>query len=289
MGNGYRTAYKSDAWETALLEEYDAALRRWPVVFEELEIKTPAAKTHILLCGNPQGKPLLLFHGTGNNSLTWKRNVEGLGEMYRLYLVDTPNDPGKSAAAADFRPPESYTQWMRELLAALDLPEVSLLGHSKGGWLALNTVIHMPDQIDKVVLLAPTAGLISRLDPVFIRKSLKVGLFPTEKNVANFMQYISARSKELDAKYVKYLTDLIKGMKTRPIPHREFTDAELQAIQNPVLLIFGEQERSLDHTKVIRRAEDHIPNLKTVTVTEAGHALQGEKPEEINRLIKDFI
>ncbi|MBN1778514.1 MAG: alpha/beta hydrolase [Clostridiales bacterium] len=289
MDNGYSTVYRSEKWEAALLRDYDAALKNWPVPFEELEIKTPAAKTHILLCGNPDGPPLLFFHGTGNNSLMWRYNAEGLGGKFRLYFIDTPNDPGKSAAGPAFKPPEGYTQWMRELLDALKLEKVSLAGHSKGGWLALNTVIRMPEKIDKVALLAPAAGLISRLNPEFIKKSMKVGLFPNEKNVTEFLQYMSGGDSAVNAGYASYMVRLIKGTKARPVRHRAFTDSELRAIKKPVLLLFGEHERSLDFRMVIARAEANVKNLMSVTVSGVGHALQGEKPDEVNQLIIDFV
>ena len=285
----YSKAYKSKKWEAGLLKYYDEVLKNWPVPFEERLVSTPSAKTHILISGNSDGLPLFLFHGTGNNSLMWRYNVEGLGEKYRLYLIDTPNDPGKSACSPAFKPPESYAQWIRELLDSLGLGKISVLGHSKGGWLALNTVINMPDKVDKTVLLAPAAGLISKLDPEFLKKSLKVGLFPSEKNVTEYLKYMYGSEREISTEYAKYLSNLIKGTKAKPIAHREFTDDELHAAESPVLLVFGENERSIDYKKAVQRAEANIRNLQTEIVKGAGHALQGECPEEINRLIIEFM
>ena len=289
MENEYTTVYKSKKWETTLLEYYNAILQNWPVPFEEKFIETPLARTHVLISGNPEGRPLLFFHGTGNNSLMWRYNMEGLGEKYQLYLIDTPNDPGKSAASAGFRPPEGYTQWVGEILGALKLDKVSVVGHSKGGWLALNTAINLPGKIDKTVLLAPAAGLISKLNPEFLKKSLKVGLFPSVKNVTEYLQYMYGSDREINADYAKYLSDLIKGTKAKPLAHREFADEELQAIKCPVLLVFGEHERSIDYNKAIERARANIENLQTEIVEGTGHALQGERPEEINNLISNFV
>jgi hypothetical protein len=47
----------------------------------------------VLLCGKAGARPLLLFHGTSNNSLMWRYNGEQLGERFHLHLVDTVNDP----------------------------------------------------------------------------------------------------------------------------------------------------------------------------------------------------
>ncbi len=289
MKNKYVSAYKSKKWKIELLKYYDNILQNWPIPFEEMEVETLTAKTYILKCGNPEGKPLFFFHGTGNNSLMWRYNVEGLGKKYQLHLIDTPNDPGKSSVSLSFKPPEGYTQWVRELIESLGFDKVSVVGHSKGGWLALNTIISLPEKIYKAVLLAPAAGLVSKLNPEFLKKSLKVGLFPNEKNVIEYLKYMYGGEREINLDYAKYLSKLIKGTKSKPIAHREFTDDELQAIKSPVFLMFGEHERCIDYNKAIMRANVNIRNLRTKIIDGTGHALQGERPEEINKLIVDFI
>ncbi len=287
--NGYTTVYKSKAWETRMMQLYDAALQRWPVPFEEMEIPTSTAQTHVVRCGNPAGKPLLLLHGTGSNALMWRDTVEGLGQTHCLYLIDTPNDPGKSASSALLKPPEGYAQWMRELLDALGLDRVSAAGHSKGSWLALNMAVNLPERIDKLVLLAPAAGLYGKLTPEYIKKSLKVGLFPTVKNVTGFLAYMAADGGAVSPACAEYRALLIECAKGGMVGHRDFTDAELRTVGCPVLLLYGEQERSLDYRKAAERAKANVRNLQTVIVKGAGHELQSEKPEEINRLICDFV
>ena len=122
-------------------------------------METKSGRTHILLCGKEDGRPLLLFHGTGNNSLMWRYNVEELGKQFRLHLIDTINDPGESAAVADFDPGTGYTQWIEEVLDVLRIQRASIVGHSKGGWIALNAAISSAARVDKIVLLAPAVGI----------------------------------------------------------------------------------------------------------------------------------
>jgi pimeloyl-ACP methyl ester carboxylesterase len=289
METKYLSVYKSEKAKARLSRYYNAIMSNWPVPYNESVLETPHGRTHILCCGKEDGKPLLLFHGTGNNSLTWRYNVEQLGRHFRLYLIDTVNDPGKSQASKGFNAATGYTAWIGELLDSLNLGKVSILGHSKGGWIALNTVIAIPDRIDKVILLAPAAGINAKLDPKFIRKSILVGMFPSVKNITSYLQYISSPNRPVNEQYAQYLSELIRGTRSKLIRHRQFTDSELMGIENPVLLAFGENEVSIDWQSVIERAKKLIKNLKVQVVAKTGHALHGEKPEEVNSIIIDFL
>jgi pimeloyl-ACP methyl ester carboxylesterase len=285
----YLSAYKSEKAEAELFGYYDAILRNWPVPCAEKTVETPHGRTHVLLCGREDGRPLVLFHGTGNNSLMWRYNVERLGKEFRLYLVDTVNDAGKSEAAAGFDAATGYTAWIRELLDALEIKKASFLGHSKGGWIALNTAVAMPERVEKVVLLAPAAGINEKLDPKFMRKSLAVGLFPSVRNVTAYLRYMSGTGKPVNAQYAGYLSRLIRGTRNRIIRHRRFTDEELAGIGSPVLLLFGENEVCMDYRAVIERAKRLIGNLRVHIVPGAGHGLQGDKPEEVDSRILKFL
>jgi hypothetical protein len=69
MKEKYLSVYKSGKAKNELLAYYDAILDNWPVPYTEINLETPHGKTHIICCGKEDGNPLLLFHGTGNNSL----------------------------------------------------------------------------------------------------------------------------------------------------------------------------------------------------------------------------
>ncbi len=53
--------------------------------------------------------------------------------------------------------------------------------------------------------------------------------------------------------------------------------------------LFGDREVSVDHQKVIDRAKSCIKRLDVRVIPGTGHALQGEKPEEIDALIAAFM
>jgi pimeloyl-ACP methyl ester carboxylesterase len=285
----YVSVYRSPRSRGQLLGYYDRILRNWPIPCEEKVVRTKSGKTHILLCGKESARPLLLLHGTGNNSLMWRYNVAQLGEHFRLHLVDTVNDPGKSEASLEFRPETDYARWTIEILDALGIGKALLVGHSKGGWIALNAAINTPARVERIVLLAPAVGINSEVSPAFMRRSLRLGLFPTRRAVESYLRYISGPEARISTEYADYLSKVIRGTKHKLIKHRQFSDDELRGIDSPVLLVFGDHEVCVEYRKVIDRAQSCIKQLEVQIIAGTGHALQGEKPDVVDKLIIDHL
>jgi len=285
MGNGNLSVYKSHKAKCDLLDYYNDILNDWPIPFEEIFIETRCGNTHIIRCGNEDGKPVLFFHGVGNNSLVWRHTIRRLGKLFHLFLVDTINDPGKSEASGDFNAGTDYTPWVDELLENLKIDRASLVGHSKGGWIALNAVIQIPNKIEKIVLLAPAIGITSKIKFGFMVKSLAVGLSPSIKKMKSYVEYLSGPGQKSSARHIEYLSKLITGTRSRLIRPRRFTDHELKNIQKPVLLIFGDHEVCINYHKVIERAKSNIRQLDVHVVPNAGHALPDNNPELVSNLI----
>lgn len=106
-----------------------------------------------------EGPPLLLLHGTTSSREIWAPLLGKLAQRADVLAVDLPGH-GDS-------PPSSYSppRWAQEVLAFLDgqgLGRVTVLGHSSGGWTALE--LAKLGRTSGVVALAP-AGLWRRQSP----------------------------------------------------------------------------------------------------------------------------
>lgn len=103
------------------------------------------------------GPPLMLVAGLASDSQSWQPVVAGLSQKYFLILPD-------NRGAGRTRPSESGgdIQQMADdcvaLLRHLDLPPVHLLGHSMGGFIALDCAIRHPGQFRNVILAATSAS-----------------------------------------------------------------------------------------------------------------------------------
>ena len=117
------------------------------------------------IAGEPgNGPPLLLIHGIGDSSATW-RTV--LADLARQHLVIAPDLLGHGQSAkprADYSV-AAYANGMRDLLGVLGIDEVTLVGHSLGGGVAMQFAYQFPEKTQRMVLVA-TGGAGSGVSPL---------------------------------------------------------------------------------------------------------------------------
>ncbi len=107
---------------------------------------------HLLEAGNPAGRAVVLLHGMKFQAETWRElgTLEALAALgQRVLAVDMPGF-GKSTAAE--RPPGEV---LLQLLDALGVNQVLLIGPSMGGRIALEFAIAHPERVAGLVLAGP--------------------------------------------------------------------------------------------------------------------------------------
>src|SRR5689334_1051471 len=104
--------YKSPAAEKAVMELYDKALAQWPVPYETQTLATRHGDTFVIACGNKNAPPLILLHGAGTNSITWRSDVTAYSQHYRVYAVDLIGEAGKSAPNRPSWDSPVYAEWL---------------------------------------------------------------------------------------------------------------------------------------------------------------------------------
>ncbi len=134
--------------DTTLLAEADAAvdrlLPRFGVPIERRVVEGPSGRLHLLAAGD--GPPVALLHGGFGGAGNWYRT---LGSLARRFRVLAPDRPG--FGLSDPPAPDDLS-WLDELLTALDLRRVALVGHAGGGALALAYAQARPGAVTALAL-----------------------------------------------------------------------------------------------------------------------------------------
>jgi len=94
--------YKSEAGRQAVERHYRDVLQRWPVPNRQLLVPTCQGETFVIVSGESNAMPAVLFHGSGTNSSVWIRDIAEWAQRYRIYAVDMIGEPGLSAASRPF-------------------------------------------------------------------------------------------------------------------------------------------------------------------------------------------
>ena len=117
------------------------------------DLSTSSVRMSILEAGT--GPPALAVHGLGGTKGSFLPTVAALAGRFRIIALDLPGfgDSDKPIGAAyDAR---FFANATIDLLDALELHRVHLIGNSLGGRVALETALLHPGRVGRVALLAP--------------------------------------------------------------------------------------------------------------------------------------
>lgn len=273
------------------LTAYDAALTFWPSPPAHLHVETRHGTTHVLSVGPSTGTPIVLLHAVAVASPAWFADIAALSEHHPVYAIDTITDAGRSTQQTRVRDADDLAAWLVDVLAALDLTRVHLVGLSYGGWLALNQARRSPERLASITSVDPP-GALGRPSAAFVVKILP------DSVLAKFTKSDKALHRLLrllnnGVTPEQPLLDLsVAGLRTfrarQPFPKR-MTDEELRGIHVPALLLFGERSPVNHARRAAERCRRCIPNAETDVVPDAGHMLPVEKPELFTRRVLSFI
>lgn len=273
------TLFKSPAGEKAVMAFYDSALARWPVPFQTLNLPTRHGDTFVIACGAAGGAksapPLVLLHGAGTNSAMWAGDVAEYSRHYRVYAVDLPGEPGKSAPNRLAWDSPAYAQWLQDVLDALKIEKTRLLGISQGGWTALKFTTYQPGRVEKLVVLTPGGITPDKLS--FVVRALPLALLGRWglKRINRMLFGDQPVPEKVDEAVILVSSHFKPRVGVLPI----FTDAELQRLTMPVLLLMGTQDALRDAQQIAARMRKLAPHLAVTTLPGAGHALVNTAPQ----------
>lgn len=105
------------------------------------------------------GPALLLVHGIGDNSLTWRSVMSRLAARHTVIAPDLLGHGASDKPRADYSV-AAYANGMRDLLSVLDVDRTTIVGHSLGAGVAMQFAYQYPERTERLVLVS--AGGVSR-------------------------------------------------------------------------------------------------------------------------------
>lgn len=235
-------------------------------------------------------EPVLVLHGLGGAG-KWESFHMALGTVTSAFL---PVLPGWAEGQAAVPSVKAYASLMAEFLDTLELPRVILVGHSIGGWVAIELATKYPDRVSRLVLIAPMGldvpeapgtDLGSLDEEEFAKKAFgKLGLVATANPYGFGAEFQNVRQgQEFDRQWKG--RGLVAKLASKPDP--SLLDAT-GSVKAPTLLVWGREDGIIPprQGEVLR---DRMPDASLVVVDRAGHLPMVERPETMNRLVRDFL
>jgi pimeloyl-ACP methyl ester carboxylesterase len=238
------------------------------------------------------GPPLLYLHAAAGP--IWDPFVEGLCERYTVYA---PHHPGTGETVREsIYAVESLWDLLLiydEILDALNLSTVRVVGTSFGGMMACEIAAHRPERVTKLITLDP------------------IGLWRDDAPVAQYMlmtpeQLVTTLYKHLDSpavqaalqmpsdpKQVAVATaDLVwalgaTGKFVWPIPDKGLKK-RLHRVKAPTMIVWGEDDALISPVYAEEFAT-RIANSRIEIIKDCGHVPQVERLEVLGPMVKSFL
>ncbi len=252
---------------------------------------------------------LVFIHGLGSYAPAWKKNIEGLKNEFRCIAIDLPGygHSSKGDYVGDMR---YYADIVAEFIRKLDLKNVTLVGHSMGGQIAVTTGLSYPELMNQLILVSPagyeqftngqrqwfreilTPDAVRLTTVTQIRENFATNFFHFPKDAEFMIQdRIAMRSADDFRWYCDIIPKNVRGMVNDPVYDL------LPKLTMPVLSLFGEYDNLIPNrflnggstVEVAKKGSSQIPQSVLIMIEKAGHFVQFEKSEEVNAAIRGFL
>lgn len=104
------------------------------------------------------GHPLIILHGLGNNSQSWKSQLELLSHKFTVIAWDAPGYGESSDPKEEFKHFSQFADVLKEFVDKLGYKSIYLLGHSMGSAIAIDFTSRYPETVNKLIIADPTRG-----------------------------------------------------------------------------------------------------------------------------------
>jgi esterase len=284
----------------SLLSLPAAGAPEWQIPDELKTIEVNGYEMAYLETGS--GIPLVLIHGSLTDYRTWKTQVSDFSKAYRTIAVCLRHHyPEKWNGAGDDFSVAQHSSDVGALIKKLNLGKVHLLGHSRGGPIALTVASLYPEVIRTVIL---EDGNIDSMMPETPEKQKR--MVEWRMRADNTRATLVAGNPE---KAAQEWIDSYSGPGTwgkfPPVVKQNILDniwsgtdsgergniscADIKNSNFPILLLTGEQSPKIygEIITVLRQCKPDIP--APIIVPKGTHAMHRSNPAFFNEAVLGFL
>lgn len=260
-----------------------------------------------------KGEPIVCVHGEPTWGYLYRKFIHGLQETNRIIVPDHMGF-GKSDVPQDkeYRL-KVHIDNLSQLLANLDLHNITLVVQDWGGPIGFGFAVRYPDRVKRLVIMNTSVGVAKVDRKMWYEAMVENGTYDQllgdmEVFVPGYMLGILKRklSKDEKKQLIRAYTapfptpeahigakafplDIPKGMDhPSAITMQEIRD-KLPSLDNIAKIAIWGMQDAIFPPKVIEMWKKIYPNIDVHPIENAGHFLQEDAPEEIIQTIKRFI
>ena len=248
---------------------------------------------------------IMMLHGFGANSYTWLGWIGALAKNHRVWSVELKGHGSAPAPPDDLYSLHDHADLVHRLIVQKDLHELTLVGHSMGGGIALLVALRLLEEgrLERLVLVSG-AAYPQRLPPfialatrgrlsewvfrflpkrLLIRRVLHSIVFDpeavTESQVAAYAEPFYSPA---------HRTALIKTAGGIMPPGLAELTTRIPEIELPTLLVWGRHDWVVP-LQVAEQLLAALPRARLEVIEDCGHVPSEELPKESLEIVLKFL
>lgn len=262
----------------------------------------------IFLSEQGEGFPILMLHGGGPGASglsNYSKNIDALATKHRVLIPDMQGYGQSSKGVNRDDPFGDLAEIMLDLLDALKIKQVHIIGNSLGGACGLRMALEQPERVASLILMGPggintikglpTKGLNCLLNyyagkgpsmdklRTFIREYLVFDGSQVPESVIRERFQASIDPDVVAAPPLRRPTGLKSAIRM------DFSrDSRLKKCKVPTLVVWGANDL-VNRPSGALTLQKIMPNCDVYLFANTGHWVQWERADEFNQLSLDFF
>lgn len=251
--------------------------------------------------GNDHENHIIFIHGLGSSSFVWRDIPQALGEYFHTIVIDLIGFGQSDKPELEYTI-SYFSQFLNNFKRKIGLKEqdkLILVGHSLGGYIALDYAINNKEKIEKLVLI-DSSGMLDGPTPLL--NQYLDGAMESDPNlryskIKKVLESLLADPSRL----LPIIVDIFVAIIEKPGAKHAFESAfrnststslsleKLRQIKDiPCLLIWGEKD-NLIPTNHVNKFNQILKDAKVIMIADAGHSPFVEKPAIVYQKLFSFL
>ncbi len=275
----------------------------WPYATCSRFVQTAGQRWHVQIAG--QGPVLLLLHGTGASTHSWRNLIPVLSQHFTVLCPDLPGHAFSASQGSRALSLESIASCLGDLLANLGHWPTAIVGHSAGAAIAAQLILDnahrpVPTLIGLNPAWLPLPGLANWLFPPAAKlmaiNPWSARWFSKQAGKPGMVQrLIEGTGSKLDEPGIAFYQQLLQapahvngvlGMMASWQLDR--LSERLTQLRGPVFMQVGSNDLAIPRASA-QRAKSLIPQAELVTLEGLGHIAHEEDPLASCKLILKWL
>lgn len=247
-----------------------------------------------LLTGEENIETIIFVHGAGSNLRQFITQHKYFSEEFRVLSVSLRGHGNSSNSKHNT--PEEYTleknrDDILELLEYLEIEKVHYVGNSAGGLIGYELISKKPQLFSSFITFGTTAEL--KLPNFAINLISHIDRFMLKINSEGYLKFMSRHSSiynNVQKETYNLLLLMGSGILIRKNIGNYSYIRIIEKMSIPFLLIKSEFDNGINNRlKTTIEAINNNESASIIELGQAGHFANLDKPEEFNKIIKNFI